>query len=139
MPKNQQLLIDLLIRHEGLELKAYKDSVGLTTIGVGRNVETFGITREEAIYLLENDIGRIKGELHGLLPDFYLLSDARQAALIDMGMMGITALKGFVAMLEAVKRKDFEAAAANILDSKWATQVGKRAKEVASLMRTGAF
>ena len=32
-------LIEQLIDHEGIELKAYKDTVGKITIGVGRNLD----------------------------------------------------------------------------------------------------
>lgn len=45
-------IIKMLIRHEGLRLKPYKDSVGKLTIGVGRNLDDKGITKEEAMHLL---------------------------------------------------------------------------------------
>ena len=48
-------LIDLLIRHEGIKLKPYHCTSGKLTIGIGRNLEDRGITKEEAIYLLNND------------------------------------------------------------------------------------
>ena len=53
-------LMDTLIADEGLKLEPYRCSSGKLTIGVGRNLEQRGITKEEAIHLLCNDIYRIK-------------------------------------------------------------------------------
>lgn len=46
-------LHDMLIRHEGLRLKPYHDTVRKLTIGIGRNLDDVGITHEEALILLE--------------------------------------------------------------------------------------
>ncbi len=42
-------LRQMLIRHEGLRRKPYRDTVGKLTIGAGRNLDDVGITREEAL------------------------------------------------------------------------------------------
>ena len=47
MKYNKDNLIQKLIQHEGLRLQAYKDSLGIATIGIGRNLEDRGITPEE--------------------------------------------------------------------------------------------
>ena len=41
---------------EGVVLQAYECSAGYTSIGIGRNLDTRGITEDEAMYLLNNDI-----------------------------------------------------------------------------------
>ena len=56
-------LIDMLILHEGLELKPYQCTADKTTIGVGRNLSDVGITEEEAKFLLLNDLQRIQKEI----------------------------------------------------------------------------
>ena len=56
---NYEKLKESLIKNEGLELKVYICPAGYKTIGVGRNLETRGITQEEAIYLLDNDISKV--------------------------------------------------------------------------------
>ena len=55
-------LKDMLIRHEGLKLKPYLCTAGKLTIGVGRNIQDRGITYQEAMMLLENDIRLIKAQ-----------------------------------------------------------------------------
>ena len=46
----------MLIRHEGLKLRAYLCPAGKITVGVGRNLEDAGISEKEALFLLDNDI-----------------------------------------------------------------------------------
>ena len=55
-------LLNQLIMHEGMESQAYQCSEGYWTIGVGRNIQTLGITKDEAMYLLANDLKRVENE-----------------------------------------------------------------------------
>lgn len=129
----------LLIKHEGLELKPYKDSLGIETIGVGRNLQDRGISKEEALFLLRNDIDICIREMYQF-DWFYNLNKARQDALIDMCFnLGISRLKGFKNMLQALSEGNFEEAAKHALDSKWAEQVKGRAVEVAEMIRSGTY
>ena len=63
--------------HEGLELKMYQCPVGRWTIGVGRNIEDKGISEEEAMFLLENDIKECIEDLEKIFPDFDELAESR--------------------------------------------------------------
>ena len=129
-----------LIRHEGLRLKPYRDSVGKLTIGVGRNLDDIGITHKEALYLLENDIKRVESDLNRAIPYWRNHGDVRAAVLVNMCFnLGITRLLGFRKFLAAFDRGDFQTAADEMLDSKWAKQVGHRAVELANQMRTGKW
>ena len=59
----QKKVIAMLRKHEGMRNYPYKCSEGFLTLGIGRNLETNGITEDEAIYLLENDIERVINQL----------------------------------------------------------------------------
>jgi len=132
-------LRDQLIRDEGLRLKPYRDTVGKLTIGVGRNLDDNGITRDEAECLLHNDLARVYAELHHALPDLSL-DPVRGAVLGNMAFnMGIGRLLGFRKMLAALRVGDFAQAAVEMLDSDWATQVGSRAHRLARQMETGEW
>ncbi len=127
-----------LVRDEGLRLKPYKDTVGKLTIGVGRNLDDVGITEEEAGYLLENDIGRAMADLDRNVPWWRSLSDARQRAMINMCFnLGWPRLSQFQNMLAALEAGDYERAAIEALDSRWARQVGSRAARVAAQIMEG--
>ena len=139
-PEQLLLLRDELIRDEGIRLKFYFDSVGVPTIGVGRNLRDRGITFEEASYLLMNDIKAVQSALAKDLTWYLRLDPVRRRVLENLGFnVGPAGLLGFRKMLAACEAGDYEQAAIEMLDSKWATQVGARAQRLAVMMRTGAI
>ena len=132
-------LKELLIRHEGLVKKPYKDTVGKLTIGVGRNLDDVGITKDEALYLLDNDIDRVEDELKKF-DWFNELDEVRQVAIIDMCFnLGLSRFLQFKKTIEALKDKDWGKAAEEMLNSKWAKQVGNRAVELSEMIKKGEF
>lgn len=132
-------LHEMLIKHEGLKLKVYKCSAGKATIGVGRNIEDLGISKEEAMILLENDVLRCFNELNGF--DWFNSLDAvRQDAIINMVFnLGLTRFLTFKKFIAAITIKQFEQASEEMLDSLWAQQVGSRAFELSQMVRTGQY
>lgn len=127
-----------LIDHEELRLKPYRCPAGKLTIGVGRNLEERGISRDEAFYLMRNDIMRVELELEKALPCYLSLSSRRRAALVDMNYnLGLTRFLEFKRMLAFIAAGDFDNAAGEMLSSRWATQVGRRAQTLSSMMREG--
>ena len=46
MKYRREAFIEKLIAHEGLRLEVYQDTLGIDTIGIGRNLEDRGITKE---------------------------------------------------------------------------------------------
>lgn len=133
-------LIEQIIRHEGLELKPYRCTSNKLTIGIGRNLDDVGITEDEAKYLLMNDLARIAKQVAKMMPWSADLSPPRYNALLNFVFnVGIgTALK-FENAMAALKVSDFDTAAAELLNSRWSTQVGKRAQELAEQIRTGEY
>lgn len=131
-------LVADLIRDEDLRLKPYRCTEGKLTIGVGRNLDDVGISRAEALFLLDNDIGNTLAELDRRIPWWRSLSEPRQRAQANMAFnMGLPRLLGFKNMLAALQGGDYETAAAEALNSKWAKQVGIRADRIAELFKTG--
>lgn len=127
---------NLLIKHEGLKLKPYIDSVGKLTIGVGRNLDDNGITKEEALHLLYHDVCDAMTDAKRLCSIWDELSDARKSVLINMAFnMGYARLSQFVRFWNAIHKKDWDEAAEEMLASKWATQVKGRATELANMMK----
>ena len=128
-------LKDQLILHEGLELKSYTCSAGYVTLGVGRNVEELGITEDEARYLLDNDILRVTKELDNAMPWWRNMSEVRQRVVVDMVFnLGISRFLNFKNAINAMQEEDWDEAAAQMLDSRWADQVGQRATRLAKAM-----
>lgn len=135
-------LSDQLRIHEGVRSHAYKCSANMITVGVGRNIDEnggLGLSDDEIDYLLENDIRRCKQELI-TLPWFSQIDSVRQDALINMCFnLGMTRLLGFKNALTAMSVGDYDTAADEFMDSRWAKQVGRRAEEVCTMIRTGSY
>jgi lysozyme len=131
----------LLIRHEGFVSKPYEDTTGNITIGVGRNLDSVGLSRDEVLYLLNNDIERCDRELRHNFRWYLTLCRVRQDAIINLCFnLGITKLLTFKKALAAMEQEDFELAAEEFLDSKWAKQVGPtRSEDIAYMVSSGRY
>ncbi len=128
-----------LIRDEGLNLELYKCTSNKVTIGVGRNLTDRGITNDEAMLLLNNDISICEDELDIYYPWWRSMPDSAQRGLVNMMFnMGRPTLSKFSGMLACLESGDYIGAAANALDSRWASQVGDRSKRVAELFKEAA-
>ncbi|HEY5590700.1 MAG TPA: hypothetical protein VIK55_06740 [Paludibacter sp.] len=154
---NKQLRID-----EGNVLRVYKDSEGLDTIGIGRCLETKGLTKEEcdylnlgvyakneviealkirginqdeADYLLSNDMGYFSTELYNHVAWFKTLPETVKLVLINMAFnLGINGLLGFHTTLGLIQFGNYKEASKQMLNSKWAVQVGDRAKRLSKIL-----
>lgn len=122
---------------ESCVLTPYFDTEGILTIGWGRNLRDNGILQKEADYLFDNDFDYVENQLGGF-PWYVDQPPGVRAALINMCFnLGITRLRGFKKMITALNIKNYTVAAEEALNSKWAMQVGKRAKDVALMIREG--
>lgn len=135
-------LVEQLKRHEGIRTHAYQCTANMTTVGVGRNIDEdggIGLSIDEIEFLLENDIKRCKQELISF-PWFSQIDSVRQDALINLCFnLGMTRLLGFRNALTAMSVGDYDKAADEFMDSRWAKQVGSRAEEVCAMIRTGNY
>lgn len=124
-----------LMRDEGLRLHPYKDTVGKLTIGFGRNLDDVGISREEAEDMLDNDIEQVQSELSNF--DWYnQLDSKRRDVIANMCFnLGLPTLMQFENMIAALSAHQYQRAADEMLDSKWARQVDARATRLAEVMR----
>ena len=154
-----------LILHEGYRKKPYRCTAGYWTVGVGRNLEDVGlskeeqfklfgisglsrvevidvllernITEDEAMYLLKNDIEKCTADVK-TFPWFEKLDAVRQKVIIDMRFnLGLAGLKNFKRMISALEQGDYDKAAEEMKDSKWYSQVGIRGRRLVKMMKTG--
>lgn len=129
-------LQNMLIAHEGLRLTVYVDSLGIETIGVGRNLRDKGISKNEATMLLNADIADAIDDVQHLFSCYDDLSDPRKQVLVSMAFnLGRERLGKFTRFIGAVHRSDWDDAADEMLDSTWAKQVGTRALTLSRMMR----
>lgn len=161
MKYRREHFLQELIKHEGLKLQVYKDTLGIDTIGIGRNLEDRGISKEElsyldiptiehiyeygitevdAIFLATNDVQIVERELSNAHPCVDGLDSVRQLVLMDMAFnMGVPRLCKFKKMWNAIHEEDFATASKEMLDSRWANQVKSRSVKLANAMHNGEF
>lgn len=132
-------LIQRIKRHEGLRLSPYRDSQGNLTIGYGHNLDAKPISIRAAQVILEDDLRDAWVELQFVPHEYWQhLNTRRKEVLVEMIFnMGVKGLMSFKRMLSALARADYEEAAREMLDSRWAQQVGSRAEELAQIMKEG--
>ena len=134
-------LKSLLIADEGLVQHVYPDSKDIPSIGVGRRVdEKGGLSMDEVLYLLSNDIAAVKADCALKYPWLAATDTPRQAVVYSMRFIfGAAGLAGWTIFLDQVRYGYWEAAAHNLETSKWATQAPERVSRFAKTLRTGAF
>jgi lysozyme len=140
----------------GKQLAPGIQPVGNPTIGVGLNlltgaarmaIATLGLDYARVVSgitpltdaqiddLLDGSIKSAVADVRSLLPAFDHLADSQALVMTDLAFnMGKGRLMEFVNMLGYVKRNAWANAAAELRDSKWYRQVGKRGEADASVM-----
>ena len=140
---------DLISFDEGRVSYAYQDSLGYWTIGVGHLIDKRkgGELPEHIIdALLDYDIKKHTDELFAVRPWAKNLDPVRQAVMIDMAFnLGIEPFDGdgfkdWPRFIGAVERGEYALAARHMRNSQpWASQVGRRATRLATMMETGLW
>ncbi|MCM2546226.1 glycoside hydrolase family protein [Burkholderia glumae] len=137
-----------LRRDEGVRYSIYLDTAGIPTVGVGHNCQvaplptgwTCPLTDAQVNQLLANDVASTLAKLDRSLPWWRGMDEVRQRVIANMCFnLGIGTLLTFKNTLAAMQRGSYSVAAAGMLNSKWATQVGARATRLASAMETGVM
>lgn len=130
---------------EGCVLTSYPDPLSggdPWTIGYGHTSsgihQGMTVDQAQADAWLTSDIAKAETGLANALSWFDSLADFRQDVLANMAFnMGVGGVLNFHHMLAAMEVQDWPKAAAEMLDSKWATQVGRRANRLADVMQNG--
>lgn len=156
-------LLEQVKRHEGFSATPYKCTAGKWTIGYGFNLDSYGVTDTEglvwtegyAAYVLEQQLSELTPPAYSKTPleevfkscyydygtdktieYFFCRVEAIRNMAFNLGTGGVLKFKK---MITALEKKDFDLAAKEMLDSKWAKQVGNRATELSEQMRTGEW
>ena len=131
---------------QGSVNKIYLDHLGLPTFGIGHLVtewdEEYGfevgtdVSEDRCIEALNSDIENVLSDYHRLYPDFDDLPEEVQRIVANMMLnMGRPRLSKFKGMKRGVDAKDWNAAADEMVDSRWYRQVTKRADRLVERMR----
>ena len=131
---------------EGVKHEIYLDHLGLPTFGIGHLVREedpehgwdvgTAVSEERVSEAFQHDIGITLDDCGKIYPNFYDLNEEVQLIVANMCFnLGYPRLSGFKNMKAAVDAKDWNRAADEMLDSKWAKQVPNRAERLVTRMR----
>ena len=145
---------EYIYRNEGMRQKPYLDCCGKPwrecvcppekkgwlSIGPGINLDE-GLSATILHSIFQDKFEHAKQDLNRVFPwAASRLNDARYTVLLDLVYnMGIGRLQGFKNTMAAIKAEDWQRAHDELLDSKYATQVGERAKRNARQLLTGEW
>ena len=134
-------LLQSVKKHEGYRNKVYLDTLGKRTVGVGHLcVEDFWEDNKEydeelLMNILKDDLKNAIEGAERLLKDCPVLDDLAKEIIIEMVFqLGETGVSKFKNMIKALKIPDYQTAAIEMLDSKWAKQTPNRAQNMSSEM-----
>lgn len=122
---------------EGRRDRPYRDTVGKLTIGYGHNLDAEGLCEAALVAQLEYDMTKASRHLDRFLPWWAEKPDNAKRVLLNMTFnMGIGTVLTFKRTLEHIRLGRYKDAADALLQSRYATQVGDRAKRLAALLRS---
>ena len=134
-------LLQSVKKHEGYRNKVYLDTLGKRTVGVGHLcVEDFWEDNKEydeefLMNILKDDLKNAIEGAERLLKDCPVLDDLAKEIIIEMVFqLGETGVSKFKNMIKALKIPDYQTAAIEMLDSKWAKQTPNRAQNMSAEM-----
>lgn len=132
-----------LMRDEGNVPHAYQDSLGYWTIGVGFLIDKRkGGRLPDTVrdFWLDYEINKITSELEKRLPFFSKLSQVRKDTLINMAFnLGVNGLLNFKITIQLMAVGMHTEASREMLDSRWAQQVGQRANRLSQQWREDRY
>jgi len=143
---NKDKLREELAEDEGCKFEIYLDHLGLPTYGIGHLVvegdpehgQPVGtpVDEERVRQVFSLDIASTLDECQVLYPDFDELPEEAKLIIANMMFnMGRPRLSKFVGMKREVDARRFDAAADEMVDSRWHDQVPNRAKRLVKRMR----
>ena len=138
---NKEAVYEQLKIDEGVKYEVYKDHLGYPTFGIGHLVvegdEEHGkpvgtpVSEDRVNAVFESDVQKFVSESKKVFPNLDDLPEEAQQVIVNMCFnMGAPRLSKFKKFIAAVNDGNWSTAAVEMMDSRWATQVGKRAERL---------
>ena len=130
-------LIERIKKHEGFVEHVYDDSLGIPTIGYGFAIKDLILDEDIAEEILVRKVQHLGRRVMNKFPFYGSLPQEAKGVLVEMCyQLGVYGVSKFKKALAAMQRGDWEVAADEMLDSKWAKQTPNRAKDLSNIIRS---
>jgi lysozyme len=136
-----QETINRIKQHEGYRDTIYTDSLGYNTIGYGHLVVEDGFvpgvqySKAELEKVFEKDFAIAVEDANKLVGSFGIVDVAFGVVVEMCFQLGLPRVSKFIKFLDALKNKDYERAADEMLDSAWHRQTPGRCQELSNIIR----
>ena len=138
----EQLKID-----EGVKYEVYDDHLGYKTFGIGHLVKTtdeeYGlpcgapVSEERVNSVFDKDVETYISETEKVFGNLQEMTGELQQVLVNMCFnMGAPRLSQFKKFIKAIHDEDWKTASVEMLDSRWAKQVGDRANRLSDRIKS---
>ena len=144
---NLEKLREELERDEGVKYEVYNDHLGFPTFGIGHLIidsdPEYGasvgteVSDDRVKEAFETDVQTVLSDCERLYEEFGSLPEEAQQVIANMMFnMGRPRLSKFKGMKRGVDSRDWNAAADEMVDSRWYNQVTNRADRLVERMRS---
>ena len=131
----------MLARDEGYKLNLYRCPAGKLTVGIGHNIEDRGLTSTVIDLIFEEDLAdAVKSASHIFGEVFDSFSTIRKLAIVNLIFnLGETKFREFEKTIAFIRAGRWKEASIELLDSRYARQVGIRANRIAIMLDEERF
>tara|TARA_X000001382_G_scaffold95923_2_gene70320 strand:- start:609 stop:1010 length:402 start_codon:yes stop_codon:yes gene_type:complete len=130
-------LLNQIKKHEGFRSTVYQCTEGYDTIGYGFAVKDLEITEDIAEQILIQKIAELESKISKKFEWYHTSPQEAKEVVINMcyqlGLSGFSKFKKTIYLLET---EQYEEASVEMLDSLWAKQTPRRAKELSEVIRS---
>ena len=129
-------LIDSIKENEGYKSTVYTDTLGFDTIGYGFAIKDLELDEEVCDLILDKKLDKLIDATNKKFPFLRELPQDKCEVIFEMVyQLGLNGVSKFKKMLKALENKDYDKAAAEMLDSLWAKQTPNRAIKLSNQMK----
>ena len=129
-------LLDKIKEHEGFRSSVYQCTQGYDTIGYGFAIKDLELTEEIAEQILIQKLSKLESKVRKKFDWYIYLPQEGKDVIINLCyQLGINGFSKFKKTIYLLETEQYEEASVEMLDSLWANQTPRRAKELSEVIR----
>ena len=129
-------LLDKIKEHEGFRSTVYQCTEGYDTIGYGFAIKDLELTEEIAEQILIQKLSKLESKVRKKFDWYMYLPQEGKDVIINLCyQLGINGFSKFKKTIYLLETEQYEEASVEMLDSLWAKQTPRRAKELSEVIR----
>ena len=130
-------LLDKIKEHEGFRSTVYQCTEGYDTIGYGFAIKDLELTEEIAEQILIQKLSKLESKVRKKFDWYMYLPQEGKDVIINLCyQLGINGFSKFKKTIYLLETEQYEEASVEMLDSLWAKQTPRRAKELSEVIRS---